>query len=1091
MKKLFGLLVMTMLVFTLSACGLFGGEELPPEVVDCLENPDAPECQVDCLVNPDDPSCEEPPVDCNVTPDDPECEEPPVDCNVTPDDPECDEPPIECDPGYVLVGENCILIDNKTPEQILAEAIQANWDGSMDHIDTLLDTMDFTNGMEMMTEFNLQVTDDDNQIHIANVTVTDTFTYGPYTIVHRVIEADIDGEQVEFELYLEEVETGVRVYFNTAFLRSVLLTPDMDPDGEIQDVLNTLDANNEWFMFKFDDSLESVVELAVLKEMLESLIVQELGVNFFYELQDEVEMETGIDLSTHGVDLGQWVDYVFEDDWTNLETSLNNVDVQGIIHEIDMEKLTPEVIDEITMYETELLAYAALDVDVTFVLADEVAYLTLNGTESWLNQLTDPEVEMYLEVMIDPEAAELFRQYRAGTLDHYLVMMAFDDPDFYNGLMEIPGLDVAALENAFDVLDYDAFYMEAADLTGLPVVIYEGQASFDQYITNLAMTSPQTASLLAPFSGTVLFLQDYKMYIDDAIYAFEGLVIFEQYTTPDYYFDNDLLILSMNVTPDFEIETIATLDHSETTQLFTDLTGDIWEYLDGFETFDVPYVQYVNCPAGADCMPFEEYAEILSALNQLGDTVVTMTYDPSNPDMMMTEVQFASFLNSVMLQAGGSGSIDDASITLTMKEFGGETVPQTDITDVNMRAEEFAKFSLTLIAADYLRDLEEFYMINPMELPESTVTLPFTEFEPYLNFSMAFDPEMSEFTITVDDTDPSNPVYGYFINLYWVDETRVFTENLSHDALDMIVGDNTGAPSRADYLMYIGKVDMANFHLTKLMLVFLWDNQDDDWYYGWDMSIEDLYRYDGTDGNPAFVAYEGWIYDVSMVVAWRDGHYEQYGAYLGQDVTLALRDAGMTDILMNLPVVGQIWYHSFHQITYGDLALFDGSIPHFPVLVAYNDNIYDVTWDPEWQSGHYDQYGAYKGTDVTQALDDALIGDVPFMGIDPVGHIWHPDWIYIYDTEIGMYDGTDGNPMYVVYEGHIYDVTNVTGWINGDYETYGMYPGGDISEQVWSNNLDINVVLDSQPIIGMLYWHCNCYTREDLRDYYNGTIQCM
>lgn len=67
---------------------------------------------------------------------------------------------------------------------------------------------------------------------------------------------------------------------------------------------------------------------------------------------------------------------------------------------------------------------------------------------------------------------------------------------------------------------------------------------------------------------------------------------------------------------------------------------------------------------------------------------------------------------------------------------------------------------------------------------------------------------------------------------------------------------------------------------------------------------EELVQYKGKNGNPAFVAYEGKVYDVSDSFLWRDGvHQVLHSA--GMDLTAALKQAPHgADALKKFPVVG-------------------------------------------------------------------------------------------------------------------------------------------------------------------------------------------
>lgn len=66
---------------------------------------------------------------------------------------------------------------------------------------------------------------------------------------------------------------------------------------------------------------------------------------------------------------------------------------------------------------------------------------------------------------------------------------------------------------------------------------------------------------------------------------------------------------------------------------------------------------------------------------------------------------------------------------------------------------------------------------------------------------------------------------------------------------------------------------------------------------------EELAKYDGMGENPAYVAYNGKVYDVSGGPNWDDGgHYEHLA---GQDLTEVMQDAPHGDEVMDdYPVVG-------------------------------------------------------------------------------------------------------------------------------------------------------------------------------------------
>jgi len=72
------------------------------------------------------------------------------------------------------------------------------------------------------------------------------------------------------------------------------------------------------------------------------------------------------------------------------------------------------------------------------------------------------------------------------------------------------------------------------------------------------------------------------------------------------------------------------------------------------------------------------------------------------------------------------------------------------------------------------------------------------------------------------------------------------------------------------------------------------------------MKAEELAKFDGKEGRPTYLAYEGVIYDVSKSGSWKGGlHYDTHPA--GRDLTEELAQAPHAeDLLKQFPVVGRI-----------------------------------------------------------------------------------------------------------------------------------------------------------------------------------------
>ncbi len=72
----------------------------------------------------------------------------------------------------------------------------------------------------------------------------------------------------------------------------------------------------------------------------------------------------------------------------------------------------------------------------------------------------------------------------------------------------------------------------------------------------------------------------------------------------------------------------------------------------------------------------------------------------------------------------------------------------------------------------------------------------------------------------------------------------------------------------------------------------------------------ELAQYDGLDGQPAYVAVDGVVYDVSASSLWREGRHITcaLGAVAGKDLTSVIAQApsNMRSLLQTMPVVGHL-----------------------------------------------------------------------------------------------------------------------------------------------------------------------------------------
>jgi len=73
-----------------------------------------------------------------------------------------------------------------------------------------------------------------------------------------------------------------------------------------------------------------------------------------------------------------------------------------------------------------------------------------------------------------------------------------------------------------------------------------------------------------------------------------------------------------------------------------------------------------------------------------------------------------------------------------------------------------------------------------------------------------------------------------------------------------------------------------------------------------EFSDEELRKYNGKNGTPAYIAYDGKVYDVSESFLWKDGNHEVLHN-AGVDLTDAMKHAPHSgNVLEKFPVVGTL-----------------------------------------------------------------------------------------------------------------------------------------------------------------------------------------
>lgn len=73
-----------------------------------------------------------------------------------------------------------------------------------------------------------------------------------------------------------------------------------------------------------------------------------------------------------------------------------------------------------------------------------------------------------------------------------------------------------------------------------------------------------------------------------------------------------------------------------------------------------------------------------------------------------------------------------------------------------------------------------------------------------------------------------------------------------------------------------------------------------------ELTLDQLKQFDGKNGNPAYVAVDGILYDVSNVGPWKNGDHNGYSA--GNDLTDIIKNKSPHGVknLEGLPIVGKL-----------------------------------------------------------------------------------------------------------------------------------------------------------------------------------------
>lgn len=336
MKKVISLFLVVLLTITLAACG---GNDDPQDIIDDV---------LDCVADPSAEGCDE----------------------IIPDP-----------------------TDDRTVEEILADAIIENWDGETTHLNTLLDALDFAESMELQAEFNFQALDSEDVEHIINVVLTDSYVFLPGdSILNRNVSMNIDGEMVDFTMIFEEVPTGVIIYLEISNLRDLL----EEENSEANEVVTVLGVDTDWLKFSFNDTLVNMIEIEVMREILSQVFFSEMGLTVFYDLEDNIELDTGLTLADYNLDIGLIMDKLSSGDYSGFVTMFEGIDFDTLLFDLDGVILVPKLVEFLTENQTDLETEG-------FDVVNGIIYLEANGTEAYLGSLSETDITTFISILTAPD----------------------------------------------------------------------------------------------------------------------------------------------------------------------------------------------------------------------------------------------------------------------------------------------------------------------------------------------------------------------------------------------------------------------------------------------------------------------------------------------------------------------------------------------------------------------------------------------------------------------------------------------------------------------------------------------------------------
>jgi predicted heme/steroid binding protein len=242
------------------------------------------------------------------------------------------------------------------------------------------------------------------------------------------------------------------------------------------------------------------------------------------------------------------------------------------------------------------------------------------------------------------------------------------------------------------------------------------------------------------------------------------------------------------------------------------------------------------------------------------------------------------------------------------------------------------------------------------------------------------------------------------------------------------------------------------------------------------LTLAELAIYDGQNGQLAYIAYDGDIYDVTDASGWNNGVHE--GLHLaGTDCTSVLQSSPHgTSVLIQLTIIGQLVdANGSSSSTLPNSSSSSTTVSEVCIWIEEDDAIRFSDEDEEEDEDEDEYEDEDEDEDEDEYEDDDgywSCSNTTTTSLTPGSSITLPNtpstdgMYYLNLSELAYYNGTNGKPAWIAVYGKIYNVTNETAWRNGIHR--GIAMGGTDATAFFESSPHSLSILNTMSHIGWL-----------------------